>query len=130
MKTLVKSMVLLAALWAVFSWPVSAAASDMGRMIERIAILTGLPETEPPSAIREAPLSEIIRVTRKSYARAVYVCATRAILYAPGHRWLIPHEVTHMLQCDSGVIPVTVVSEKQAWWIQNIYGRLWPTEEH
>lgn len=119
-------MVLLAALWAVFSWPGAATASDMGKMIERIAILTGLPETAEPSAVREAPLSEIIKHTGKDYARAAYLRRWRHIIYAPGYEWWVPHEVTHMLQVDAGEDPGTDENEKQAQWVQSIFWRLFP----
>ena len=128
MKKIIKQIAVLAAVWAVFSWPVAAAESDMGKMIERIAILTGLPETAEPSAVREVSIAEVIRRTKKRYARATYLPGSRQILYAPVYRFLIPHEVTHMLQADAGQNPMADESENQAQWIQSIYCRLWPKE--
>lgn len=128
MKPTTKRIAILTAFLAVFFMPASAAALDMGVMIERIAILTGLPKTAEPQAIREVPMAEVVRRTMKRYARAAYLRGSRQIIHAPGYRFLIPHEATHMLQTDAGQDPATDENEKQAWWIQSVYWRLWPVE--
>ena len=100
----------------------------IGKMIERVAILTGLPEAPPPDKIRVVSLAMLYRYTRVYRAKAAYLKHGRQIIHAKGYEAWVPHELTHMLQVDHGQDPKTAENEKQAQWVQNVYWKLWPKE--
>ncbi len=98
-----------------------AKAETIEQVIARVAGMTGLPETVKPRAVKEVSLEVIFNHTKDRNARAAFFCNTRTILYALGFRKLLPHETTHLLQCDAGQDPLTAANEKQARWVQRIY---------
>lgn len=98
---------------------------DIETIIERVADISGLPAASPPKEIREVSAELIYRHTNKRYARATYLCVLQHLLYVPGYKWLIPHEIVHMLQCAAKLNPVSWESEQQAAETSRIYWRKW-----
>ena len=98
------------------------------KMIERVAILTGLPEAPPPDKVRVVSLATLYRYTGVFRAKAAYLKHGRQIIHAKGYEEWVPHELTHMLQVDAGHDPKTEENEKQAQWVQRVYWKLWPDD--
>ena len=98
----------------------------MKKMIERIAILTGLPEGPPPKKVRVVSLERLLRVTGARGAKAAYLKRWRHVIHAQDYDFWVPHEVTHMLQEDAGMDTLSEECEQQAQWVLSIYWRLWP----
>ena len=95
-------------------------------IIKRVSEISGLPVAPPPKAIREVPISVIYAYTRKHYARATYLCVVQRLLFSPMNISLIPHELTHMLQCAARIDPASSEGERQAARVQRIYYQKWP----
>lgn len=95
-------------------------------IVERVSDISGLPVAPPPKEIREVPISTIYAYTKKRYARATYLCIVKQLLFAPSYDYLVPHELTHMLQCVARIDPTGPDSERQAARVQQVYYQMWP----
>lgn len=101
------------------------------KMMERIAILTGLPMPDSIPVVREVPWEELWNIRRGAWA--VYLRPTAdepdgQVLHVHGYAHLIPHEFTHHVQTEAGKPAASQECEKEAYWVQAIYFRLFPDD--
>ena len=96
------------------------------KMMERVAILTGLPNAKPPRKVEVFTFDAMPDQYKKYWA--YYDPNTQGIVLRDDYQHLLPHELTHHLQARSGTNPISDEAEKQAKWVQSIYWQLWPED--
>ena len=100
------------------------------RMMERVCILTDLPVPATTPEVHEVPWDELW--DRRPGVWALYLKATNdgpaKVVHAPGYAHLIVHEFCHHAQQEAGKAAASPECEKQAYWVQSVYFRLWPED--